>query len=136
MFPFDDVIMIPPSYLEEFTLEAFDLGVDARNLLEFIHECVHVTIRVFDGVIKDGEDDHCLRLEFGTDVHVWLILHLMEVREEELEVGVVAEEPGGRESITSWWRHQMENFSALLALIPRTKASDAEFWYFFDLRLN
>ena len=40
----------------------------------------------------------------------------------------------------SWWRHQMEKFSALLALcatnspvprwIPRTKASDAELWCF------
>ena len=35
-----------------------------------------------------------------------------------------------------WWRHQMETFSALLALvrghlwIPRTKASDAELWCF------
>ena len=39
----------------------------------------------------------------------------------------------------AWWRHQMETFSALLALcgestahrwIPRTKASDAELWCF------
>ena len=40
----------------------------------------------------------------------------------------------------------METFSALLALcvgnspapgeIPRTKASDAELWYFFDLRID
>ena len=36
----------------------------------------------------------------------------------------------------AWWRHQMEIFSALLALcegywwIPLTKASDAELWYF------
>ena len=40
----------------------------------------------------------------------------------------------------SWWRHQMETFSALLAIcagnspgprwIPRTKASDAELWCF------
>ena len=47
----------------------------------------------------------------------------------------------------SWWRHQMETFSALLALcegnspvigqwIPLTKASDAELWCFFDLGLN
>ena len=41
----------------------------------------------------------------------------------------------------SWWRHQMETFSALLTLtgdrwIPRTMASDAELWVFFDLRLN
>ena len=42
-----------------------------------------------------------------------------------------------------WWRHQMETFSALLAIcqgihrwIPRTKASDAGFGVFFDLRLN
>ena len=38
-----------------------------------------------------------------------------------------------------WWRHQMETFSALLTLcegIPLTKASDAELWCFFDLRLN
>ena len=44
-----------------------------------------------------------------------------------------------------WWRHQMETFSALLALcvgnsghqwIPCTKASDAELWCFFDLRLS
>ena len=42
--------------------------------------------------------------------------------------------------IISWWRHQMESFSALLALCagkspvtcdPRTKASDAELWCFF-----
>ena len=45
-------------------------------------------------------------------------------------------------SMTSytWWRHQMETFSALLALchrwLPRTKASDAELWFFFDLHLN
>ena len=42
---------------------------------------------------------------------------------------------------TSWWRHQMETFSALLSIcgprwIPHTKASDAELWYFFYLRLN
>ena len=41
----------------------------------------------------------------------------------------------------TWWRHQMEKFSALLALCagnsPVTKkASDAEFDVFFDLRLN
>ena len=40
----------------------------------------------------------------------------------------------------TWWRHQMETFSALLAIcageftghrwIPRTKASDAELWCF------
>ena len=35
----------------------------------------------------------------------------------------------------SWWRHQMETFSALLAItaprwIPRTKASEAELWCF------
>ena len=46
----------------------------------------------------------------------------------------------------TWWCHQMETFSALLAIlceefiglrwIPRTKASDAELWYFFDQRLN
>ena len=44
-----------------------------------------------------------------------------------------------------WWRHQMETFSALLAFVrwihrslwfPRTKASNAELWCFFDLRLN
>ena len=29
------------------------------------------------------------------------------------------------------WRHQMETFSALLALVPLTKASDAELWCFF-----
>ena len=43
---------------------------------------------------------------------------------------------GGR-SVISWWRHQMETFSALLALceeftghrwISHTKASDAELW--------
>ena len=47
--------------------------------------------------------------------------------------------------IGSWWRHQMETFSALLALcegnpiqrwIPLTKASDAKLWCFFDLRLS
>ena len=44
---------------------------------------------------------------------------------------------------SAWWRHQIETFSALLAIcagkspvIPRTKASDAELWCFFDLRLN
>ena len=46
---------------------------------------------------------------------------------------------------STWWRHQMETLSALLALcafsghrwIPLTKASDAELWFFFfDLRLN
>ena len=45
----------------------------------------------------------------------------------------------------AWWHHQMETFSALLAIctgnsphrwIPRTKASDAELWFFFYLRLN
>ena len=39
-----------------------------------------------------------------------------------------------------WWRHQMETFSVLLAIcagnspvtgeFPRTKAGDAELWYF------
>ena len=37
-------------------------------------------------------------------------------------------------SMSSWWRHQMETFSALLVvchrLIPHTKASDAELWCF------
>ena len=41
----------------------------------------------------------------------------------------------------TWWRHQMETFSALLALcagnstvtIPRTKASNTELWYFVFL---
>ena len=35
--------------------------------------------------------------------------------------------------ISSWWRHQMETFPALLAgdqWIPRTKASDADLWCF------
>ena len=50
-----------------------------------------------------------------------------------------------RSNSLSWWRHQMEPFSAFMALcagnsrsrwIPRTKASDAKLWYFFDLRLN
>ena len=42
----------------------------------------------------------------------------------------------------TWWRNAMEAFSALLAFcagdrwIPRTKASDTELWYFFDLRLS
>ena len=45
----------------------------------------------------------------------------------------------------TWWRHQMEAFSALLAFgagnsryrwIPHTKASDAENWCFFYLCLN
>ena len=43
----------------------------------------------------------------------------------------------------TWWRHQMETFSVLLAFvreihrwIPLTKASDAELWFFFDLRLD
>ena len=44
----------------------------------------------------------------------------------------------------TWWRHQMETFSALLAFvqgilcsrrIPTKKASDASFDVFFDLRL-
>ena len=39
------------------------------------------------------------------------------------------------EVCVSWWRHQMETFSALLA-IPRTKASARSFDVFFDLRLN
>ena len=49
--------------------------------------------------------------------------------------------------ISSWWRHQMETLSALLAIcagnspvsgeFPRTKASDAELFYvFFDLCQN
>ena len=48
--------------------------------------------------------------------------------------------------LLSWWRHQVETFSALLALcgeftghrwIPLTKASDAELWcFFFGLCLN
>ena len=39
-------------------------------------------------------------------------------------------------TLGSWWRHQMETFSPLLAIcaglrwIPHTKASDAEFWCF------
>ena len=47
---------------------------------------------------------------------------------------------------SAWWRLQLEIFSALLLLscgeftvhwwIPLTKASDAEFEVFFDLRLN
>ena len=40
----------------------------------------------------------------------------------------------------SWWRHQMETFSALLALCagnsPLTKTSDDELWCFFYLCLN
>ena len=45
----------------------------------------------------------------------------------------------------SWWRHQMETFSALLAICAgihrsrwfrHTKTSDAELWCFFDVRLN
>ena len=46
----------------------------------------------------------------------------------------------------TWWRHQMETSSALLALcagnftghcwIPLIKASDTKLWFFFDLRLN
>ena len=46
---------------------------------------------------------------------------------------------------TAWWRHQMEKTFCVTGLlcgeftghrwIPRTKASDAELWY-FDLRLN
>ena len=46
----------------------------------------------------------------------------------------------------SWWRHQMETFSALLALcvgnspvtgkFPLTKASDAEPWCFLGSRVN
>ena len=44
-----------------------------------------------------------------------------------------------REPKPTWWCHQMETFSALLALcagnsparwIPRTKASDTELWCF------
>ena len=45
-----------------------------------------------------------------------------------------------------WWRHQMETFSHVTGhlcgeftdprWIPRTKASDAELWCFFDLCLN
>ena len=44
-----------------------------------------------------------------------------------------------------WWRHQMKTFSALPAFCrgilrsrwsPHSKASDAELWCFFDLRLN
>ena len=50
-----------------------------------------------------------------------------------------------RRDILAWRRHQMETFSALLAISvgnspvpgdsPRTKASDTELWC-FDLRLN
>ena len=40
----------------------------------------------------------------------------------------------------TWWRHQMETFSELLALcagwIPLTMASDAELWCFFNLGLT
>ena len=45
----------------------------------------------------------------------------------------------------TWWRNQMETFSALLAIFPgnspvrwilHTKASDAELWCSLDLRLN
>ena len=54
---------------------------------------------------------------------------------------------GTNSSITSSWsRHQMETLSTLLAFVsgnhrspgksPRTKASDAELWFFIDLRLN
>ena len=45
-----------------------------------------------------------------------------------------------QKNLESWWRHQMETFSALLALceglftghrwIPRTKANEAELWCF------
>ena len=47
--------------------------------------------------------------------------------------------------MNSWWRHQMETFSALLALfgeftghqrIPHTKPVTRNFDVFFDLRLN
>ena len=48
-----------------------------------------------------------------------------------------------REIYVSIWRHQMETFSALLALcegnpsvIPLTNASDVELWCFRYLRLN
>ena len=45
---------------------------------------------------------------------------------------------------SSWWRHQVETFSALHLCgeftgprwIPHTKASDAELYVFFDLCLN
>ena len=45
----------------------------------------------------------------------------------------------------AWWRHQMEAFSALLAICAGnspgpvefpSRSSDAELWCFFDLRLN
>ena len=55
------------------------------------------------------------------------------------------EDPRGKRN--TWRRHQMETFSALLALcyledftdqrwIPLTKASDAELWFVFDLHLT
>ena len=48
-------------------------------------------------------------------------------------------------SMNTWWRHQMETFPPSLALYEGNllvtdgfppKASDAEFWCLFDLRLN
>ena len=39
-------------------------------------------------------------------------------------------QPFNQSGKAAWWRHQMETFSALLAICARTKASDAELWCF------
>ena len=40
-------------------------------------------------------------------------------------------------SSLTWWRHQMETFSALLPFVRGIhRSSDAELWCFLDLRLN
>ena len=61
--------------------------------------------------------------------------HTSQVTAAHLKSGKPLILSTGCRDLLTWWRHQMEAFSALLAicgLIPRTKASAVELWYFLS----
>ena len=69
------------------------------------------------------------------------ISYLLHCKDSDVQIFMFAKNVNVHSISTpeSWWRHQMEIFSALLALCaeihrwpvnPLTKASDAELWYF------
>ena len=73
-------------------------------------------------------------------IYMWFDIYNVSIRGDEIKMFVQSiyrvhlQFPKRKKS---WWRHQMEHFSALLALcagihrwIPLTKASDAERWCF------
>ena len=84
---------------------------------------------------------------FATAIHLWGMLlisilddyHQSFIREQSISVGIVIIRI--QHHLTPWWRHQMEPFSASLALcaenspvigeFPIAKSSDAELWFFF-----